>query len=126
MADVLLTPISVVNGFHRVAKEIEMFTFHRFFMLSVCLASGAAGMPSLSLADSQIINDVAPPAPRVEIAPPVRDGFVWSPGFWAWSGHSYYWTPGSSEVQRRGAHYVPNQWQQTGTQWLFVRGHWER
>lgn len=29
-------------------------------------------------------------------------------------------------VQRHGAHYVPNQWEQSENQWHFLRAHWER
>jgi hypothetical protein len=29
-------------------------------------------------------------------------------------------------VQRHGAHYVPNQWDQSENQWHFLRAHWER
>jgi hypothetical protein len=99
---------------------------HRSFVVSMCLAASLGAACSVSLAASEIISDVPPPAPRVEVAPAARDGFVWSAGYWDWGGHSYYWVPGSWVVQRRGAHYVANQWQQTGTQWHFLRGHWER
>jgi hypothetical protein len=99
---------------------------HRSFLLSVCLAATLGAAPSVSLGASEITSVMPPPAPRVEIAPPARDGFVWSPGYWDWGGHSYYWIPGSWVVQRRGAHYVPNQWEQVGSQWHFLRGHWER
>lgn len=97
----------------------------RSAFLSFCLAAPLAG-PSVSLADSQITTAVAPPSARVEIAPPARDGYAWSPGHWEWSGHAYYWVTGTWVVQRRGARYVASRWEQDGTQWHFVQGHWER
>jgi hypothetical protein len=97
----------------------------RSVFLSFCLAAALAG-PSVSLADSQITTAVAPPSARVEIAPPARDGYAWSPGHWEWSGHAYYWVTGTWVVQRRGAHYVASRWEQDGAQWHFVQGHWER
>jgi len=100
--------------------------FRSSFVVSACLAASLGAGSSVALGASEIISDTPPPAPRVEIAPPARDGFVWSPGYWEWGGHNYYWIPGSWVVQRHGAHYVPNQWEQSGNQWHFLRAHWER
>ena len=96
----------------------------RSALMSLCLAASLAAA-SVSLAAAEIISESAPPAPKVEIMPPARDGYVWSPGHWEWSGHSYYWIGGSWVVQRRGAHYVPSSWEQRGAQWHFVKEHWE-
>ena len=96
----------------------------RSAVISLCLAASLAAT-SVSLAAGEIITDRAPPPPKVEILPPARDGYVWSPGHWEWSGHAYYWITGNWVVQRRGAHYVPGSWEQRGAQWHFVREHWE-
>jgi WXXGXW repeat (2 copies) len=93
-----------------------------FFALSLL----AASVGSVALAQSEITTAEAPPPLRVEIAPPAKDGYTWSPGHWEWSGHSYFWVSGNWVVQRRGAHYVENQWQQVGSSWHFVKAHWER
>jgi hypothetical protein len=128
MSNVLLTQVGVVND-PKHLREFSMHIYrpiHRSFVISVCLATSLGAASSVSLGATEITSDMPPPAPRVEITPAARDGFVWSPGYWDWGGHAYYWVPGSWVVQRRGAHYVANQWEQTGNQWHFLRGHWER
>ena len=77
-----------------------------------------------SSATSEIVSDVAPPAPRVEHQPPHRDGYAWAPGYWEWNGHFYRWTSGTWVTERQG-HWIPDHWDQLGTQWHYVRGHWE-
>lgn len=81
---------------------------------------------SLSLAESEIITTVPPPPLKLEIAPTARDGYLWSPGHWEWSGRSYFWVPGNWVVQRRNAHYVESQWTESGGSWHFAKAHWER
>ena len=70
--------------------------------------------------------DIAPPAPRVIVAPPPRAGFVWAPGYWQWRGHSHVWHEGYWVRERRGYHWVPGGWVSRGPHYHFQRGHWER
>jgi hypothetical protein len=121
--NVLLTQIGVVNLMGPSLKETGMNS--RRALLALCLSAVLAA-PSVSLAESQITTISAPPPPRLEIAPPARDGYVWSPGHWEWGGRSYNWVTGTWVVQRRGAHYVGSQWLKDGDQWHFIAGHWER
>jgi hypothetical protein len=72
-----------------------------------------------------IVSDTPPPAPRVEHAPGHRDGYVWAPGFWEKSGHSFRWISGTWINERRGVHWVADGWEQSGSQWRYTRGHWE-
>lgn len=41
--------------------------------------------------------DVAPPPLPVYDQPPIPgDGYIWTPGYWAWSDDTgYYWVPGT-------------------------------
>lgn len=82
-------------------------------------------LPGLTPAASEIVTDFAPPQPRAEHAPPHRDGYVWAPGHWDWTGHFYRWVSGSYITERRGAHWVADHWEQVGNQWHYVPGHWE-
>jgi hypothetical protein len=68
---------------------------------------------------------VAPPAPQVEAEPVVRAGYVWSPGYWSWSGGGYVWVAGRWLAERPGYHWVPAHWVTYNGGWRFVRGHWE-
>src|SRR5579859_3236737 len=39
---------------------------------------------------------VAPPHLPVYVQPPIPgDGYIWTPGYWAWSDDDYYWVPGT-------------------------------
>jgi hypothetical protein len=76
-------------------------------------------------AGAEITSDVAPPPVRVERFLP-HDGYVWAPGYWEWNGRSYHWMSGTYLPERRGAHWVPDRWEQVGSHWQRMTGHWER
>jgi hypothetical protein len=86
---------------------------------------GAAFIPELVSAGAEIVTDAPPPPDRVEHAPPPRDGYVWGAGHWEWNGRSYVWIFGTWIPERRAAHRVVARWEQVGTQWHCVAGHWE-
>ena len=81
--------------------------------------------PECASAAEDIVVDNPPPAARVEHEPPHRDGYVWAPGYWEWSGSSFRWASGTWVSERRG-HWVADHWDQIGNQWHYVKGHWER
>ena len=93
-------------------------------MLAVGAVSLSTPLPALSAVNLDI--DIAPPAPRVEVVPPPRVGWVWAPGFWAWRGHRHFWVAGRWMRERPGFHWVPAHWQPRGPHWHFVPGHWAR
>ena len=80
--------------------------------------------PAMASAAVDII--VAPPAPRVEVVPPPRAGYVWAPGYWAWRGHEHVWVSGRWLAERHGYHWVPDRWEQRGDHWHYYHGYWER
>jgi hypothetical protein len=95
---------------------------------ALALALGAlSGLhPATAHAAVGIDIDIAPPAPRVIVAPPPRAGFVWAPGYWNWNGRSHVWHEGYWVRERRGYHWVPDQWVTHGRHYHYQRGHWER
>jgi WXXGXW repeat (2 copies) len=88
------------------------------------VAAAMAGPSLAAAAEGAGSADAAPPPARVERAAQ-RDGYVWAPGYWDWNGHAYHWVSGSYIYERRGAHWVADRWEQVGSQWQHVRGHWE-
>src|ERR1700694_3602473 len=88
----------------------------------ITLWLGAGGIGSVSAGDD---GDVAPPAARDERAPAPRDGYIWAHGYWDWSGHAYSWVPGRFVFERRGAHWVPDRWDQVGSHWQHGSGPWD-
>jgi len=74
--------------------------------------------------------EIAPPPPRVEVAPARRPGNIWSPGYWAWDHGRHVWVEGRWLEARPGEHWVPEHWvefrEERGAHWHFEPGHWER
>jgi len=69
---------------------------------------------------------VVPPAPRIVVTPAPRPGWIWSPGYWRWTGATYIWTDGVWLAARPGFVYVPAHWDQFTSGWHFVPGGWIR
>jgi WXXGXW repeat (2 copies) len=94
-------------------------------ILVAALALGAIAVPIVSEART-IIVEVAPPAPRVEVVPAARVGYVWAPGYWRWNGHKHVWANGSWARERHGYHYAPHNWVERDGRWHFEEGGWRR
>ena len=98
----------------------------RKLAIASLLAAGAAVAPQLSAASVDIEVGIAPPAPRVEVAPAPRHGYVWAQGYWAWDGHKHVWHSGRWVKERHGEHWVADNWEHRGDHWYFRGGHWDR
>src|SRR4029453_14766952 len=65
-----------------------------------------------------------PPAVRVEsqtVAP--GPGYVWTRGYWRWSGSDYMWVPGSYVVRPRpAAMWVDGRWVARSGGWVWIPG----
>ncbi len=71
----------------------------------------------------------APPALPVYEQPPLpSDGYVWTPGYWAWDGpyQDYYWVPGTwVEPPSPGYLWTPAYWSyDDGGAYVFNEGYW--
>jgi hypothetical protein len=69
---------------------------------------------------------IAPPRLRVVVVPAPRPGWIWSPGYWNWSGAAYVWTDGVWLPARPGFSYVPAHWDRFAGGWRFIPGGWIR
>lgn len=74
----------------------------------------------------EIVVTQEPPAVRVEtqtVSPGVN--YVWTRGYWRWTGTTYVWVPGSWIVRpRHAAVWVEGHWERRGSQWVWRAGHW--
>jgi WXXGXW repeat (2 copies) len=53
------------------------------------------------------------------------DGYIWTPGYWAWSPTGYYWVPGAwVEPPYAAALWTPGYWGFYGGRYMFYPGHW--
>ena len=60
------------------------------FALLICL------IPAVSRAEVFISVGFAPPVLPVYVQPPCpEDGWLWTPGYWAYGDDGYYWVPGT-------------------------------
>ena len=98
---------------------------------TVVAASLALGVFTLPAAAQQLVGsltvDIPPPAPRVEVVPAPRAGYVWAPGFWRWdtSARTYIWVDGRWEVERPGYRWVADRWVPRERVYYYEPGRWE-
>lgn len=86
-----------------------------------------AGLPlASSNAYVGISVAIAPPAIPVYAQPYCPSpGYLWSPGYWAYSDFGYYWVPGVwVEPPRIGFLWTPGYWGYNNGLYLFNEGYW--
>jgi len=97
-------------------------------VFAACLAAAiwpAAAQVSVNINVPGLVQ-VAPPPPRFERPPPMRDGHAWVPGRWQWNGRDYVWMAGRWQAARRDYTYAPGQWVQADSGWRWREGDWRR
>lgn len=53
------------------------------------------------------------------------DGYIWTPGYWAWDGSDYFWVPGTWVLAPQvGFLWTPPWWGWGGSAFLFHAGYW--
>ncbi len=69
---------------------------------------------------------VAPPALPVYEQPPIPDdGYIWTPGYWAWGDDGYYWVPGTwVEPPQVGYLWTPGYWGWSDGFYVWRPGYW--
>ena len=97
-------------------------------LFSVLLATTSVVAPLAAHAQISISVDVAPPELPVYVQPPIPgDGYMWTPGYWAWSPDiaDYYWVPGTwVEAPYVGALWTPGYWGWSGGNYRWNQGYW--
>lgn len=95
------------------------------------LAVGALAAPLPSFAqptEVRIFVETAPPPVKVSPPPTTsKVGYVWSDGYWNWTGTAYAWNEGSwiAVVEPAKKWIGPTWTQQDNKKWYFTAGHWE-
>lgn len=89
--------------------------------------TSAAFLPIEAIAQVSvnIILGDAPPPVRYEVVPAPRNGYVWAPGYWNWSGNRHVWSNGHWERNRPDYSYAQPQWRQENDGWRLDRGGWK-
>ena len=103
-------------------------TFRRFILTcSLCFAPIAALAPASSAQIAIGVSvHVGPPALPVYTQPPCPgDGYLWTPGYWAYGPVGYYWVPGVWVTPPRvGVLWTPGYWAFVGGVYAFHPGYW--
>ncbi len=97
-------------------------------LFSVLLATASIVAPLAAHAQISVSVNIAPPELPVYVQPPIPgDGYMWTPGYWAWSpdDQDYYWVPGTwVEAPYVGALWTPGYWGWAGGNYRWNQGYW--
>jgi WXXGXW repeat (2 copies) len=101
---------------------MRTFVVIRSLLFAVMLMTFSAA----SFAQIGISVSFGPPALPVYEQPICPgDGYIWTPGYWAWDGSDYYWVPGTwVEAPQVGFLWTPGYWGWGGSAFLFHEGYW--
>ena len=70
-------------------------------------------------------NEAPPPLPDYDQPPCPEDGYLWTPGYWGWSGGAYFWVPGTWVLPPQvGFLWTPGYWGFVGGAYRFHGGYW--
>jgi hypothetical protein len=97
-------------------------------LYSLPIAFAAVTAPMLAQADISFVVSVAPPVLPVYAPPPIPgEGYIWTPGYWAWNNDygGYYWVSGAWVLAPYvGALWTPGYWATSGGQYRWHSGYW--
>jgi hypothetical protein len=95
------------------------------FIRSLLLAGAMLFLSTGSFAQVGVSVNIAPPElPAYEQPICPGDGYIWTPGYWAWDGE-YYWVPGTWVMAPEpGYLWTPGYWGWGGNGYLFNEGYW--
>jgi hypothetical protein len=79
-----------------------------------------------SFAQIGISISIGPPAlPIYEQPPCPAEGYIWTPGYWAYGEDDYYWVPGTWVLAPEpGLLWTPGYWGWGGGRFIFYDGYW--
>ena len=110
---------------------MRKLTFTRPLFLALSLVLGALGLSLLaSPASAQVAVGISvhvgPPALPVYVQPPCPvEGYIWTPGYWAYGDTGYYWVPGVWVAPPRvGLLWTPGYWGWRAGVYEFHAGYW--
>ncbi len=96
----------------------------------VAVLAGTLGLsrPALAQAPTDISVNVEPPDLLADDQSPIPgDGYLWIPGYWAWSDddQDFYWVPGAwVPVPQVGFLWTPGYWAADGDAFVWYAGYW--
>jgi len=113
-----------------VLKPLNRLSSSRARLLGGLAAPLAAALmmalPTTSYAGFFLSVNVAPPPIPVYEQPVMPgDGYMWAPGYWAYSDNGYFWVPGTwVQPPAVGLLWTPGYWGWGGGYYAFHSGYW--
>ena len=106
-------------------RSIPSLLFRSLFFAVVMLIVLIV-LPTASSAQIGISIRIGPPALPVYEQPPCpAEGYIWTPGYWAYGDDGYYWVPGTWVMAPQvGFLWTPGYWGWGGGAFLFHEGYW--
>jgi hypothetical protein len=101
---------------------MQMTRFVRFLFMAVLLLT----VPLSSFAGVFLSVTIAPPVLPVYTQPVCPgNGYMWTPGYWAYGPDGYYWVPGTWALPPQpGLRWTPGYWGWTGGAFVWHVGFW--
>lgn len=112
---------------HTIATRLSLRRRWLAQSAAALLAVGAlAALPGRAHAGVFVSVNIAPPALPVYAQPAIPGpGYIWTPGYWAWSDGGYYWVPGTWVLAPfTGALWTPGYWGWNDGVYVFHAGYW--
>ncbi len=83
-------------------------------------------IPATSFAQFAVSISIAPPALPVYVQPVApADGYLWTPGYWAYGDEGYFWVPGTWVMAPEvGLLWTPGYWGWGGNSYAWNEGYW--
>jgi hypothetical protein len=96
------------------------------YVRSLLFALVVLAMSAASFAQVGISITIGPPALPVYEQPPCpAEGYIWTPGYWAYGEDDYYWVPGTWVLAPEvGFLWTPGYWGWGGDRFIFYEGYW--
>ena len=96
--------------------------------LALSLCASVALIPASAPAGVFVSVNIAPPPLPVYDQPPIPgEGYLWTPGYWAWDGDAgqYYWVPGAWVLPPEpGLLWTPGYWGWSNGVYAWNAGYW--
>src|SRR5258707_2230227 len=120
------SPVTAASTHVSRSEKMSLKTLSRPLFPTLLLLA----LSGLSLAQVSVNISVGVPPPELPVyeQPPIPgDGYVWTPGYWAWSDddQDYYWVPGTWVLAPQPEYlWTPGYWGWGGAAFIWHTGYW--
>src|SRR5260370_40178110 len=102
-------------------RTISVIRSMFFALFLLCLSASSYAQVSIGIS----VGYPPPPLPVYEQPICPEEGYIWTPGYWAWDGDDYFWVPGTwVPPPEPGFFWTPAYWRWRCAVFLFPVGSW--